>query len=166
MSRNFSCIWNPQINMYVLKFDSDKMFVDFLKKTVPGNMRDYDSQTREWFLHDSYYAGIYALAEAILKPKGYNFYAFTRTKAEEFNQPEQQIVPVKTYFAEFVNLAQNAGETVTETIDMSAASKLYRKLAMYYHPDRSPNDPNQADAMARLNVAWKELKNGYWASKS
>ena len=162
MARNINFIWNPQVSVYVIKFDYDKQFVDVIKSAVPGNCRTYDTQTREWYVTENYFDGLKMVADAILKPRGYKIYTFTRAQAEEFNQPAQNIVPVTTYFSEFCTLAASAGISVDTNITQADAAKIYKRLAMHYHPDRNAG---AEDNMARLNVAWKELKNGYWGTK-
>ncbi len=37
--------------------------------------------------------------------------------------------------------------------------KAYRKLAMKYHPDRNPDDPEAARMMQKINAAYDQLKN-------
>ena len=90
MARNINFIWNPQVSVYVIKFDYDKQFVDVIKSAVPGNCRTYDTQTREWYVTENYFDGLKMVADAILKPRGYKIYTFTRAQAEEFNQPAPQ----------------------------------------------------------------------------
>jgi hypothetical protein len=111
---------------------------------------------------EPYYAGLHALAEVLLKSKRYHIYTFTRTQAEEFNVNTTPSISVATYFTEFCNLATSAGISVDTKITQEDAAKIYKRLAMHYHPDRNAG---VEDSMARLNVAWKELKNAYWGTK-
>lgn len=37
--------------------------------------------------------------------------------------------------------------------------KAYRRLAMQYHPDRNPGDPEAAKKMQRINAAYEAIKN-------
>ena len=37
--------------------------------------------------------------------------------------------------------------------------KAYRKLAMKYHPDRNPDDPEAAKKMQQINAAYDQIKN-------
>ena len=37
--------------------------------------------------------------------------------------------------------------------------KAYRNLAMKYHPDRNPNDPEAAKKMQQINAAYDQIKN-------
>ena len=37
--------------------------------------------------------------------------------------------------------------------------KAYRKLAMKYHPDRNPDDPEAARMMQKINAAYDQIKN-------
>ena len=37
--------------------------------------------------------------------------------------------------------------------------KAYRRLAMKYHPDRNPNDPEAAKKMQQINAAYEQIKN-------
>jgi hypothetical protein len=140
--------WSPEV----------KTFVDILKKTIPANERDYSPVDKEWYFVAKYFTGVKLLAEVLLPARDYVCYTFTQEQAEAFQQPEQVVIPVKNLFAEFKSLASNAGYDFPNSISISEAKKLYKKLALFYHPDRNAG---QEDAMARLNVAWRGLKDAY-----
>ena len=46
----------------------------------------------------------------------------------------------------------------TKDMDTKQIKKLYRKLAMQYHPDKNPGDQDSADMMNTINEAWAVLE--------
>ena len=161
-------IWKPDLGAYQVRFPYDKTMIEFLKSKIPSGYRtpDYDEngKFRFWLIDKDY-------AEALLdilkiKFKNIPFTVITKEKVDEFNQGSHLTIQTDPNISLriFAKLLHDAGVTNgTEPewtkLTILEVTKLYRKAAMYYHPDRNPQ---LAAEMSNLNKAWSELKEVYW----
>lgn len=161
-------IWKPDLGAYQVCFPFDKTMLEFLKAKIPSGFRtpDYDDngKFRSWLIDKDY-------AEALLdvlkiKFRHCTFTVITKEKVDEYSQGALLTVQFDPNISlrTFAKLLQDAG--VTNSIEpkwteltILEATKMYRKAAMYYHPDRNPQ---LAAEMSNLNKAWTELKGAYW----
>lgn len=161
-------IWKPDLGAYQVRFPFDKTMVDFLKAKIPSGFRtpDYDDEGkfRSWLIDKDY-------AEALLdvlkiRFRYVPFTVITKEKVDEYNQGAHLAVQYDPNISlrVFAKLLHDAGVTNgTEPkwteLTILEATKMYRRAALYYHPDRNPQ---LAAEMSSLNKVWTELKGAYW----
>jgi hypothetical protein len=150
--------WNPDIEAYECCFPFNQQFIDWIKSQIPVNKRSYDydrsrpaGQQHKWMFEQ------FTLENVILPMLHATFPAavfkvLDKKKVDEYNQGyKKPTVPVdkNKLKEEFHTLIREAG-VPTDIPDR----KQYLKAAMFYHPDRNPDN---ASKMSRLNQLWTEV---------
>lgn len=143
------------LGAYVLTFAFEKWeytrvtaMAAVIREFVPGAAREYNSDTKEWFILEPFFPPIRELLtkgnfkiieEKVIAPEDF-FY----------NQgiPTEHIVSKETLANQLLALL---GITAEELADFNRAKKAYRRKALELHPDRHPEN---AGKMSELNSIW------------
>ena len=164
-NRTASLIYDNNVKAYRLKFDwLGQEFVDLLKFTIPASHRTYDPKLKMWLLDID--ENIFEAIEMILRAKFTSVIIKTKKEIEdEWSQFNNTTTPIKIEdeLKTFVSMIRLAGlEVEDKPTNGEAATKLYRRAAMFLHPDRNPeNAPN----MSSLNASFQNLKEYFGLSK-
>lgn len=147
---------------YKLKFDQigkhwNKVqpIIDLIKTSIASSDREYDKETKTWFLAEKHIASIKAVCEAIPEFEVIFIEKPEQVAAQRFHNKEDD-------YAEFKRLISFAHLSIDDGADLSTAIKIFRKAAMLLHPDRNPN---MASEMSALNEVFSRLKQNYWKEK-
>ena len=149
--------WDSVSNAsYKLKFDKigkhwDKVqgIIDIIKGSIPYSQRDYDKESKTWYIGESYVNNIKNICEAMPDFEVHFVEKPSEVRAVRMHSIEDDL-------NEFKRLLSLAHVTYDNSInDPSTVTKLYRKAAMYMHPDRNPY---MAEDMSKLNEVWARLK--------
>lgn len=130
-------------------WDKVKAIIEIIKGSIPYSQREYDADTKTWYIGEKFIQSIKSCCEAIPDFE----VTFAEKPAEVF---ASQMHSTEEDLNEFKRLLSFAHIDFDTSInDPSLATKVYRKAAMYMHPDRNPN---MADEMSKLNAIWARLK--------
>jgi hypothetical protein len=155
-----SITWDPVTNAaYRLKFDNIgkhwakiQPIVDLIKASISSAEREYDPDTKTWFIAENRIKPIKEFCELIPEFEVIFVAKPDEIRATRFHSTEADL-------AEFKRLVSFAHISFTDTTDLSEAIKTYRKAAMHLHPDRHPD---MASEMSALNEVWSRLKGAYF----
>ena len=148
--------WNPDIEAYETSFPYNENFINWIKTNIPVSKRslDYDATRKpkyKWLFEQ-------ATLETVVLPMmrliftNSVFKIVDKAKVEEYNkgfQPPKKPIDSNALRMEFAALVKEAGISTELT-----ERKQYLKAAMYYHPDRNPEN---AAKMSRLNEIWSTV---------
>lgn len=168
-----SFIWNPKLEMYELRMPYIKSKTPKIVEIIKGlnvNKRDTTGPPDWiWYLHEDFYLPILTLLQATFEP--YNIvFTVEKSKIEGFNQESfQSTVPDVQQELElleaFIEQAKvqlplvNDKAVCFRELPLELATKVYRKLAFWYHPDKNHSN---AENMSKINAAWANLKTTYF----
>ena len=165
-TQSISFIWDASVQAYRLNLSWDgkttENIISVIKGFIPSGERDYDPSTKTWWVKESYFEGI---KKVILT---YYPNAHVVEKSDETWQSNfgKSSLPSETDLTfKFTKLISEA-EILPPALPCPAIrwefipiQKLYRKAALFYHPDRNPDF---ASKMSELNETWTLLKQIYF----
>jgi hypothetical protein len=137
-------IWyDPALDAYRLASPYDKRFFESLKLLIPGNLRDYDDNTKIWTFPESYLGPIKMLADKIFGTSNYT--VITKEQTQKASVPPAiASSPLDNVLVQFVKL-----------LPYEAMRSAYRAGAIALHPDKAGGD---MEKMARLNALWDRIQ--------
>jgi len=161
--------WDSNIGAYSFKFNDtfhwDQMqgVLTWVKQTfIIAVERDYDPDTKTWFLKDMHIKELKMLLENIRE-----FTLDFIEKPDDAYVPN--FVPMDQYLNTFKEITGHDINTATSSTAGSNgyddAKKAYRKACFRYHPDRNPDNPDCARKISALNEAWLNLETRHFKTK-
>jgi len=153
--------WIPQANAYKVAFPYDELFIAMLKERVPKGSREWVSEEKVWYFAEEYF-------ELLLLPlmrerfKDSDFSITDKATVETYSRGQASTVTVSTdvLVEKFWRMLEQAGLKPDRTVlALDVAKKVYRKAALFYHPDRNNNDGKK---MSQLNYLWQSLEGVYF----
>lgn len=155
-----SITWDNVTNAaYKLKFDQIgnhwakvQPIIDLIKTSIASSDREYEPDTKTWYISEAKITGIKQICEAIPDFEVIFVEKPEQVRATQFHSKESD-------YAEFKRLVSFAHIQFDDTTDLDVATKIFRKAAMLLHPDRNPEMANE---MSALNEVWSRLKVSYF----
>jgi hypothetical protein len=155
--------WDNIAGCYKLKLSSyNPDVVTFIKGLIPASDRDFDYETKEWYVKEKYKLPILAVLEQTIGKYNINIVEKpSEDYAKKFNTGASNVgesLPVDDcllIFSKHTSVSTDKASKFT----LAEAQKVYRLTAMKLHPDRNPNG---AVLMSELNEAWAVLKEKYF----
>jgi hypothetical protein len=150
--------WDNLSNaVYVVKFDKigahwDKVqsTINFIKATIPSSQREYDPDTKTWYIGESAYKNLLDVLNAIPQFEVSFLEKPAQVTAQRFHSKEDDF----TRWKQILSMS-HIQVPMDKVPSFQEAVKLYRRAAMYLHPDRNPS---MASEMSELNEVWNRLK--------
>ncbi len=129
-----------------------ELVITLIKQTIPSSQREYEPETKTWFIGEPFIQGIVDTCSAIpdfdvcFIPKPEEVFASRmHNKEEDYNT--------------FKRMLSLAHVDFVDTLDFKLAKRAYLKAAMQLHPDRAPD---MAAEMSTLNETWSRLQTTYF----
>lgn len=152
--------WDQVTNAaYKLRFDQigphwSKIspIIDLIKISIPSSQREYEPETKTWYIGEPYIKAIKDICEQISEFELIYIEKPEQVRAVAFHSKEDD-------YAEFKRLVSFAHIAFDDTTELAVATKVFRKAAMLLHPDRNPE---MASEMSALNEVWTRLKTTYF----
>jgi len=150
------------IGAYSLKFENtfkwDQMqgVLIWIKQTIPSQEREYDPETKTWYIHEKYVDKLKELIELM-----HNDFDLEFVSKPDNQTYTAHFVPTETYLEIFKKIS---GIDISK-LDISEAKKIYRRTSMYLHPDKNPDRPDISARMYELNEAWDQLQIKHFKTK-
>lgn len=152
--------WDNVTNAaYKLRFDQIgkhwskiEPIITLIKTSIASSDREYDPDTKTWYISEKHITAIRQICEAIPDFEVIFVEKPEQVQAQKFHNKEDD-------YAEFKRLVSFAHIQFDDTTELLAATKVFRKAAMYLHPDRNPDMANE---MSALNEVFTRLKTTYF----
>jgi hypothetical protein len=154
--------WDNSLDSYVVSSSYSSKLVDSLKQFIPSGSRDFDPQTKFWYVKEQYGEFIRQVAESAF---GVGSVSFTsknvtgQSTTGQQNGSQQQaytgrpVVPTNLQSTESVVVA------FFDLLPYDAAKKAYILASAQLHPDKPSGDGVK---MSRLNELWQRLEKEYY----
>lgn len=152
--------WDSLTSSYLMKCQWSKQtqsYITAVKAAVPSGDRDYNPDTKTWYMKEQYGEAIRGFAQAVFGISSVSFVSRSATEASERNRPIQPSMfgDIQQALNEFFGLV---GSTAGIKATYEEAKKAYRQTAARLHPDKG-GDPAQ---MSRLNELWTRIEKEYY----
>ena len=151
--------WDDNASAYVISTAYSKDLVGALKQFIPSGDRQYDDQSKHWYVKESYGEFIRTMAE---KAFGVGSVSFT---SRTVSQQAQSGPRAYGSGAQGAYLNPTTGGTTEDAIvaffgllSYDAAKKAYLVGAQSMHPDKG-GDPAK---MAKLNELWTRIEKEFF----
>jgi hypothetical protein len=129
-----------------------EVVIQLIKQTIPSSQREYDPDTKTWFIGEPFIKGIKDTCDTI--PDFDVIY--TEKPSEVF---ASRMHSHEDDYREFKHMLELAHVQWTDTTDAKIAKKAYLRASMYLHPDRNPH---MAAEMSTLNEVFSRLQGSYF----
>jgi hypothetical protein len=155
--------WVDQAQAYAVVSGYNKDVVAALKTIIPSGDRDFDPNTKTWYVKESYGEAIRKIAESAF---GIGSVAFTSKTVAEQAAKQSGFAGHKT--ASNAYLSPQSGTTEDALIaffglvPFDAAKRCYLLTAQALHPDKHLDDPTAGTKMAKLNELWSRIEKEFY----
>lgn len=145
--------WDEAAQAYVISSSFNEKLIEALKGLIPSGDRNYDPQTKFWYVKEQYGDAIRMIATSAF---GMHAVSFTsRTVAQQAQQARQQFYnPIAAN-----GTLDNAIVQFFNLISYDAAKQAYRRASLDLHPDKPSGD---AQKMAKLNDLWSRIEKEFY----
>jgi len=152
-------IWyDVQAQAYVVSSSYSEKLVDALKTLIPSGDRNFDPQTKFWYLKEAYGEAIRSIATS-----AFGIHAVSFTSKQVAEQASQQSYQRTTSAGASLNPSSGTTEDAIcaffALLSYDAAKSAYRRAALDTHPDKQNGD---ATKMSRLNDLWSRIEKEYF----
>ena len=150
--------WNDQASAYAIVSSFNKDIVNALKVLIPSGDRDYDPNTKTWYVKEMYGEMIRKVAESAF---GIGSVSFT---SKNVAQQAQQSAFGSSSSARGAYLSPTNGTTedaliaFMNLVPYDAAKRAFLLTAQQLHPDKG-GDPVK---MAKLNELWTRVEKEFY----
>lgn len=154
MQRKVRIWWDKPVAAYRLSGDYDQSLIQFLKKNIPVDQRNYEEKVNQqtgkldriWTFTEPYFDDVSKLCNVVFGPS--NVTILTKAQVEQVYQAPpsgvvKQLDGLDSLLAEFMHL-----------LPFEAAQSAYRKAAFSLHPDKG----GSMEKMSRLNAIWTRIE--------
>lgn len=147
--------WDEQAQAYVVSSNFNDKFIEAIKGLIPSGDRNYDPNTKFWYVKETYGAFIHTLSQNAFGISSVSF--VSKQAAEQSSQTKAQS---SRSSGAYLNPSQ--GGTTEDAIiafftlvPYDAARKCYLLAAASLHPDKPSGDGIK---MSKLNELWTRLE--------
>ncbi len=152
-------IWyDTQAQAYIVSSSYCEKLVDALKTLIPSGDRNFDPQTKFWYLKEAYGEAIRSIATSAF---GIHAVSFTSKQVAEqaASQTYQRTTSAGTSLNPSSGTTEDAVVAFFSLLTYDAAKAAYRKAALDTHPDKQSGNGTK---MSRLNDLWSRLEKEYF----
>lgn len=130
-----------------------QVFLNAVKSAIPSGDRDYNPQTKTWYMKEAYGEAVRGFAQGVFGISSVSFISREATEQAERNRPVQPILfgDTRSLLNEFFGIVGSVVDIKSSYEDVKRA---YRQTAVKLHPDRG----GDAAKMARLNELWGRIE--------
>lgn len=146
--------WDDQAQAYVISSSYNDKLVNALKTLIPSGERNYDPQTKFWYVKEKWGAVIQSIAADAF---GIHSVSFTSKQVAQQAQQQQQAYQRPT--TSYQGTTEGAIVEFFGLLSYDAAKHAYRKAAVDLHPDKPTGD---AAKMAKLNELWTRIEKEFF----
>lgn len=150
--------WDVQAQAYVISTAYNEKLVEALKTFVPSGERNFDPQTKFWYVKEQYGEFVRSISTSAFGIHGVSF-----TSRQVAEQAQQQTSQRSGSAGATLNPSAGTMEDAMVAFFMmlsyDAARSAYRRAATDMHPDKQGGD---AVKMSKLNDLWSRIEKEYY----
>ena len=141
---------------YAVVSGYSKDVVDALKGVIPAGDRDWDPNTKTWYVKEKYGTAIRSIAENAF---GVGSVSFVSKQVAEQTAKQYTKHGPSTYTSPGTGTTEDALVAFFGLMSYNAAKQAYRFAASELHPDKADGDPQK---MAKLNELWSRIEKEFY----
>ncbi len=158
--------WTEQAQAYAVVSGYNKDVVAALKTIIPSGDRDFDPNSKTWYVKEAYGEAIRKIAESAF---GIGSVSFTSKTVVEQTRQQQGFSTGARHSASNSYLTPSTAGTTEDAVvafmnlvPFDAAKNCYRLAAQSLHPDKHLDDANAGAKMAKLNELWSRVEKEFY----
>jgi hypothetical protein len=144
--------WDIATGSYVVSSPYSEKFVNGMKYVIPSGDREYDGQTKLWYVKEAYGEALKNVAETMF---GVGTVSFTSKTVAEQARTQQSYVPPPVTGVILNNTDRNI-IAFFKLLPYEGAKTAYLKAAQALHPDK--NGGVASEKMVELNQLWSQIE--------
>lgn len=147
--------WDQQAQAYVISSSFSQGLVDGLKHLIPSGERNFDPNTKFWYVKEQYGDFVRDIAT---KAFGTGSVSFTsKTVAQQAQQQHRQYTAGPKPNGQ--TSTEDALSAFAQLVGLDAMKQAFRRAAQDLHPDKPGGS---AEKMAKLNELWSRIEKEFF----
>lgn len=154
--------WDHSLNSYIVSSSFSSKLVDSLKQFIPSGSRDFDPQTKFWYINEQYGDFVRQVAEASFGVGSVSFTSRNVTQQASTQSGQQQAYQGRSATAASLNGSGTTEDAIVAffgLLSYEAAKRAYLVASSTLHPDKPSGD---AIKMTKLNELWQRLEKEFF----
>jgi hypothetical protein len=155
--------WDTQAQAYLVTMAFNKDFVGALKSLIPSGDRQYDDNSKTWFVKESYGLMIQNLAQNAFGTASVSFVSKQVAEQAASQSGASSGSPNRGSQGALINASVGTTEDAIvaffSLLSYSAARKAYLFGLSELHPDKPTGDREKA---AKMNTLWDRIEREYF----
>jgi hypothetical protein len=148
--------WDSSLNSYVVSSSYNTKLVESLKSFIPSGSRDFDPQTKFWYIKEQYGEFVRQIAEQAF---GVGSVSFTSKNVSQQASSQQAYSGRPTVVSSGSLTTEDALIAFMNLVPYEAAKKCYLFATATLHPDKPTGD---AQKMSKLNQLWERIEKEFY----
>lgn len=150
--------WDVNAQAYVISTSYNEKLVEALKTFVPSGDRNFDPQSKFWYVKEQYGEFVRSISTSAFGIHGVSF--TSRQVAEQAqSQSNQRASSAGATLNTSAGTTEDAIVAFFALLSYDAAKAAYRRAAQDTHPDKQNGD---ATKMSKLNDLWSRIEREYF----
>src|SRR5258708_38754139 len=151
--------WVAQADAYAVVSGYNKDVVAALKTIIPSGDRDFDPNSKTWYVKEAYGEAIRKIAESAFGIGSVSFTSKTvaeqAAKSTAYSRPNAS----NSYLTPQSGTTEDALDAFMNLVPSDGAKQAYRLASQTLHPDKPTGDHTK---MSKLNELWQRVEKEFY----